>query len=95
MLVGRFSDDPDEVQRSLNALPWESAFLRSDFAAIAYLAEAVAVAGDAQRARWLHALLRPYGHRVGTTGRSGFACFGPIDGCLGLLAGTMGITTRP
>ncbi|MEO8215390.1 MAG: hypothetical protein ABI560_19475 [Myxococcales bacterium] len=90
MLLARFSDDADQIQRSLDVLPWESPFLRFDFSVIASLAEAVAVAGDAQRARSLHASLEPYGHRVSSTGRSGFACFGPIDGAIGLLAGTTG-----
>ena len=89
-LLARFSDDADEVQRSLDVLPWQSPFLRFDFGVIATLAEAVAVAGDAQRARSLHASLKLHGHRVGSSGRSAFVCFGPIDGAIGLLAGTMG-----
>ena len=90
MLLARFSDDADELQRVLDVLPWESPFLRSDFEVVAGLAEAVAVAGDVPRARSIHAALRPYGDRVGSSGRSGFICFGPIDGFIGMLAGTLG-----
>jgi tetratricopeptide (TPR) repeat protein len=90
MLLARFSDDPDDLQRTLDVLPWQSPFLRFDYGVVAGLAEPVAVAKDARRARSVYETLRPYGHRIGSSGRSGFACYGPIDGFIGLMAGTMG-----
>jgi tetratricopeptide (TPR) repeat protein len=90
MLLARFSDDDEDVQRVLDILPWDSPFLRFDYEVVASLAEPVAVARDVRRARLVYETLRPYGHRIASSGRSGFACFGPSDGFIGLVAGTMG-----
>jgi tetratricopeptide (TPR) repeat protein len=90
MLLARFSDDVDDIQRAVDVLPWESPFLRSDYGVVAGLAEPVALAKDRRRARSVYETLRPYGHCVDSSGRSGFACLGPIDGFIALVAGTMG-----
>jgi tetratricopeptide (TPR) repeat protein len=90
MLLARFSDDVDDIQRAVDVLPWASPVLRFDCGVVAGLAEPVALAKDLRRARSVYETLRPYGHCVASSGRSGFACLGPIDGLIGLVAGTMG-----
>lgn len=94
MLLGRFSDDSEEVSRSVDVLPWNSPLLTVDGGVVAGLAEAMAVAGDIPRARSSWAALAPYERRVGSSGRSGFICFGPMDGLIGILAGTAGAVTE-
>src|SRR6185436_8626216 len=54
------------------------------------LVEAVARSGDHALAEEIYQRLRPHAHRVGSSGRSGFACLGPIERSLGVLSGVLG-----
>jgi hypothetical protein len=89
MLLGRFSDDTAEIKHTLDALPWGSPFLSSEFPIVACMAEPVAVVGDANQAQRLYDIVKPHAHRFGSWGRSGFTCVGPLDTFVALLAGTM------
>jgi hypothetical protein len=89
-LLGRFSDDPLEIDRQLGLLPWEVPFFRSESSTLMSAAEAIAVAGNTKLAALLYPMMKAGVHRVGSTGRSGFACSGPGERALALYAGTLG-----
>jgi tetratricopeptide (TPR) repeat protein len=89
-LLGRFSDDPLEIDRQLGTLPWEVPFFSGEPSTMTAAAEAVARAGNTKLAELLYPRLKPGVHRVGTSGRSGFVCSGPAERALALYAGTLG-----
>ena len=90
LLLGRFSDDPLEIDRQLGKLPWEIPFFRSEPSTMMFAAEPVAMAGNTKLAALLHPRLNAGVHRVGSSGRSGFTCSGPGERALALYAGTLG-----
>jgi AAA ATPase domain len=90
LLLGRFSDDPLEIDRQLGTLPWEIPFFRRELSSVLSIAEAVAVAGNAKLAALLYPPAKAGVGRVGTSGRSGFVCSGPGERALALYAGTLG-----
>ena len=77
LLLGRFSDDPVEVDRQLATLPWEIPFFRREPSTLTAAAEPVAVAGNTKLAALLYPGMKAGVHRVGSSGRSGFVCSGP------------------
>jgi tetratricopeptide (TPR) repeat protein len=90
LLLGRFSDDPLEIDRQLGTLPWEVPFFSYEPSSMTYAAEAVARAGNTRLAAMLYPNLKPGAHRVGSSGRAGFVCAGPAERALALYAGTLG-----
>ncbi len=90
LLLGRFSDDPLEIDRQLGRLPWEIPFFRSEPSTMMFAAEPVAMAGNTKLAALLHPRLSAGVHRVGSSGRAGFTCSGPGERALALYAGTLG-----
>jgi tetratricopeptide (TPR) repeat protein len=90
LLLGRFSDDPLEIDRQLGTLPWEIPFFRYEPSTVIAIAEAIAVAGNAKLAEMLYPAMKEAVSRVGTSGRSGFVCSGPGERALALYAGTLG-----
>jgi hypothetical protein len=90
LLLGRFSDDPLEIDRQLGTLPWEVPFFSAEPSTMTFAAEAVARAGNTKLAELLYPRLKAGVHRVGSSGRSGFTCSGPAERALALYAGTLG-----
>jgi len=89
-LCAHFSDDDAEVRALVLALPWDIPYLEIEISIDASLVEAVARSGDHALAEEIYQRLRPHAHRVGSSGRSGFACLGPIERSLGVLSGVLG-----
>ena len=89
-LLARFGDDPDEITRILEILPWEVAYLSREATNLVSMAEPIAVAGHARLAARLYPASAAASARIGSWGRSGFICSGPAERGVALLAGTLG-----
>jgi len=90
VLLGRFGGDPGEINGLLETLPWEVAYLSREPTTLTGIAEPVAVAGNVALAERLYPPTAAAQHRVGSFGRSGFICTGPLERAQALFAGTLG-----